>query len=220
MLESMKGSKTMSGKQFSRACAVTVAAAMSLALALPLIGCGGNAGKGSAPVEQQAEKKAEPKVQEVAVGEEFSVKDRYDLTLSSAEWRDEIGVATDSITWTIAENEDGSSYFVINATVKNMSAQESSVMYGLEAKLEINDKYKLDSDLVLVEPDGSGFGYELGPLESRNLLIYASVSDEIKAEFKKAQLSLSVMDEEFNEDGERVIDFAAKPMKTFIATFE
>lgn len=210
-------------KVFGKACMMAVTAGMACALALPMAGCGGSAGQGSAPVassEAEPEKKSDSKVQEVAVGEAFSVKDRYDLSLVSAEWLDEIGVSTDYLTWTLAENEEGSSYFVINGTVKNMAAQESSLGQGLKAKIEVNDKFKFDANVVAAKADGSGYDYEIGPMESRNLLIYVSVSDEIKAEFKKAKISLSVMKEEFNEDGERVVDSDAKPMKTFVATFE
>ncbi|WP_143758336.1 hypothetical protein [Collinsella sp. An307] len=153
----------------------------------------------------------------VGVGETFTIPDMFEVTLDSAEWLDEVVLHGDGWTSTVGQRTEGASYFVIRATVKNIGTAAQSVGSGktahLTASYKINDTYDIEPDIVV--DTETGHNYEIGPLMGGNVFIYGLVSNEIKDQFEKCDVTL--MGNMPDENGVWHLD--AKPIGEYISTF-
>jgi len=70
----------------------------------------------------------------------------------------------------------------------------------------INDTYKSDLSIEVEKSDGTGFYADIKPLQTLNVIIYASISDELQGMAESASVNLKFVndaeyiDEYFYED--------------------
>ena len=126
----------------------------------------------------------------VAVGE------ISEFTLTGSEWTEEISPSNTDDYYSYYEDEEGAKYFVVRGTFKNLSGIEHQLTYAGEVKLVINDKFNIPARMELEDKDGTGFFGTAKSLQTLNMIIYASVSDEVYDACEKVQVNLELMNQE------------------------
>lgn len=130
---------------------------------------------------------------EVNVGDTFNISDMFEVTLSSAEWTDEVLPSDTSGFYSYLEDQEEKSWYVIYGTIKNIGTETYS--FGgtsanhLCASIMMNGKYKIEASIKADK--GTGFDSEIEPLITKPLLIISSVSDEIKESFESCDLTIT-----------------------------
>lgn len=168
---------------------------------------------------QQEEQQATSKVKKVNVGKTFTIPDMFEVTLNSAEWQDEVVFEGDGISTTMEKQREGASYFVVSATVKNIGTGNETVGHmnagvNLSGSFKINDSYDIEASMV-VDDEGTA-RWDIGPLMTNNVIIYGTVSDEIRDSFKNCTF---ILDANLpGEDG--MFHSDANPVGTYIAEYE
>lgn len=118
-------------------------------------------------------------VKVVNLGETI-VTDNYEITLTSAEWLDEIYPPDVSGFYRYYEDEDGKTYYLIKGTYKNKWSDYTEPHWATEAKLTFNNKYNFDCQIEAIQDGKMSTSYPINPMESCEIYIWASISDEIK----------------------------------------
>lgn len=136
----------------------------------------------------------------VDIGAAFDASGRYEITLASGEWVDEVLPPDTSSFYNYYERKEGMSYFVVRGTLKNVSSQPSKLgsgsNVGLSCTYRFNDTYEVSADVVL--EDGNRFEREIGAMETKSMVIFASVSNEIKDAFTGCKATLRVNEETYD----------------------
>ena len=136
------------------------------------------------------------KAKVVSFNEPFSVGDVMEITLTNSEWCDTLYPSNTSGTYSYYENVDGETYFVVRGSLKSFASQSFDVDYCSKAQLLINNKYKVPVWMELEELDGTSFYGEVKPLQTLNMIMYSSVSDELYNVFEEAELDFSIVSED------------------------
>lgn len=220
--------------------------AMAFVALAGLAGCASESGDGAMPTGSMAadanssksEKKEKPamtgsvadntegdapKVEEVPVdvGSTFTVPGRYEITLTGGEWVDEVFPPDTSSFYNYYERKDGMAYFVVRGTIKNISSQPSRLgsgtSTGLACTYRFNDEYDITAS-VMIE-DGNRFDDELQAMEARNMVVFASVSNDIKAAFTNCKATFKVKEETFSADSNTWHYPNRKPIGLYSALF-
>lgn len=156
--------------------------------------------------------------QQVSAGEAFTIPNMFEITLDSAEWRDDVSFKSDGFSTTFEHERDGVSFFLITGKAKNICTEKESVgsdgMAHLSAKFNINGTYSIDANIIVDRQDGS-VGFEIDPMMTENIVIYGMVSDEIREEFESCEVTLEA--NQTDEDGYWHTD--ARPVGEYVALF-
>lgn len=140
---------------------------------------------------KQEEPMASAKV--VKLNEKFTVGDVMEITLTSAEWCDEILPSnTDGVYSYYADNEL-EKFFVIHGNLKNLAGQTLDISYAGNAEVQINGKYKLPAVMELEDVEGNSFYGNATPLQTLPLVIYVSASNELYDACTSVQVSLDLV---------------------------
>ena len=107
------------------------------------------------------------------------VGDVMEITLEEYEWLDEIKPSNTTGAYSYKSDNVGEKYFVIRGKVKNIAGDTLDISYAHESELIINGRYKANINIDAEESDGTGFYGDVKPLQTLNIVIYASVSDEL-----------------------------------------
>lgn len=107
------------------------------------------------------------------------VGDVMEITLEGYEWLDEIKPSNTTGAYSYKSDNVGEKYFVIKGKVKNIAGDTLDISYAHESELIINGRYKANINIVAEEADGTSFYGYVKPLQTLNIVIYASVSDEL-----------------------------------------
>lgn len=116
-----------------------------------------------------------------------------ELTLESSEWVEEIKPSNTSGGYSYYENKDGEKYFVIKGKAKNIAGENLDIQYANESQILINDTYKATVNIEAEETDGTSFYGNIKPLQTLNIIAYASVSDEAYDICENVKLTLNVL---------------------------
>lgn len=135
-------------------------------------------------------------VKSVKIGETFSVGEVMEITLNSSEWCDEILPSNTSGGYSYLKNVNGEKFFVVKGTIKNLSGESFDIQYASNADVLINGKYKASATLKAEEADGKSFYGNVKPLQTLNLIIYSSVSDDLYNSCENAVLTMNIVKDE------------------------
>lgn len=133
-------------------------------------------------IENKANKEdenPEKKAEKIALSETVTIGDVMVLTFESAGWADEIKPSDTSDFYSYYEDKEGEKYFVIRGKVKNIAGDDLDIGYANQSKIVVNDKYKADIRIEVEESDGTSFYGDVKPLQTLNIVAYASLSDEV-----------------------------------------
>lgn len=141
------------------------------------------------------DKKEEAKKEEkqISLNQTVTIGNVMELTLESSEWLEEIRPSNASGFYTYYQDKEGEKYFVIRAKVKNIASEDLDVTYIDKSEIIINDTYKSDVFFESEEVDGSSFESDIKSLQTVNVIIYTSVSDEVYNICKKAKLTMNIL---------------------------
>ena len=148
-----------------------------------------------------------PGAEELKYNQLVTVGDAVEFTIESSEWTDKILPSDTSSGYSYVNDKANEKYFVAKGKVKNLSSEELDVsFYGMDASVLINDKYKADVQIEAEDTDGRGFYGKIKPLQTLNVIFYASISDELYKICNNVDMTLKVVNdarylsEFFNED--------------------
>jgi len=123
----------------------------------------------------------------VAVGETFST-DNYEITLTSVEWVDEIYPPDTSGYYRYYQNEENNTYLLVKGYYKNLWTDFTEPHWATEAKFVFNDKYNIEAQIEDIQDGKMSSSYAINPMETSEIYIWASVSDEMKDSTTTAKL--------------------------------
>lgn len=147
---------------------------------------------------QEKEKDAKKSAKKVKLNEQFSVENVLDVTLEKCEWLDEIlpSKAKESDWYSSIEDIESEKYFVVRGKITNNAGKEIYLPNNSKCTLNVNGKYDVEGDLRVEETDGAGFDYNIKPLQTLNVILYISVSDEMYKQFESANVYISLVNSE------------------------
>lgn len=132
----------------------------------------------------------------VTLNTPFSVSEIMTITLHSSEWCDKILPSNTSGSYSYMDDNEGEKYFVIRGELKNLASETLDIQYASKAQMTINEKYKFPVTLELEENDGKSFYGNAKPLQTLNLIVYASVSDELYEACENIQITMDIVNDE------------------------
>lgn len=193
-----------------KAARVVVTTLVGSSLALTMLGC-------SHP-QEGADKVASPSVKigsvqdntssaatasdnevHITAGEPFTIPDRYEMSVDSLEWLDELYPSDSYGVVFYYKDEPDSAYCVVRGTIKNLSSSASllgeDALIGLGASYKLNGTYEYSARTTT--DSGNDFVEELAPLETKPLVIFASIPNELRGT-ASLSVELTVRDERFD----------------------
>ena len=132
----------------------------------------------------------------VALNSTFSVGDVMDITINGAEWRDSILPSDTSGSYSYLDDKDNETYFVVRGTITSYASDSFDIQWSSDSSILVNDKYTFSATMEFEDGDKRGFGESIKPLQTRNFIIYSSISDEVYAISESVQVSFSIPDNE------------------------
>ena len=140
-------------------------------------------------------KKPKKEAKKLALNETITIGDVMELTLESSEWVDEIKPSNTSDFYSYYEDKEGEKYFVIKGKIKNIAGEDLDLDYINQSKIIVNDTYKADVRIEAEEGDGTSFYADVKPLQTLNLVAYASLSDEAYNICKDIRCELDIVND-------------------------
>lgn len=132
----------------------------------------------------------------VTLNTPFSVSEIMTITLHNSEWCDKILPSNTSGSYSYMDDNEGEKYFVIRGELKNLASETLDIQYASKAQMTINEKYKFPVTLELEENDGKSFYGNAKPLQTLNLIVYASISDELYEACENIQITMDIVNDE------------------------
>ena len=142
---------------------------------------------------KKEEKEPEKIEKKLNLNQTVTIGDVMELTLESSEWVEEIRPSNTSGAYSYYENKDGEKYFVIKGKAKNIAGENLDIQYANESQILINDTYKANVTIEAEETDGTSFYGDIKPLQTLNIIAYASISDEAYDICENIKLTLNVL---------------------------
>lgn len=133
--------------------------------------------------------------QQIVLNTPFTCDGIFEMTVTSAEWTDEIYPSNTSGGYSYYQDKNGESFFVLKGTIKNISGDLIDVQFCSYSEMLFNGTYKYSPEWTAESQEGDDFyGYQINPLQSSNFVIYASVPDEVKENFQSCKVSFGFSD--------------------------
>ena len=154
----------------------------------------------------------------LALNETITVGNTMEVVFDSCEWTEKILPSDTSGAYSYLDDEEGEKYFVVKGKIKNLTGEDLDISYrGQSASLLINDTYKADVNAEAEDGDGKGFYSNIKPLQTLNVIFYASVSDELQSISEKVEMKLKLVNnaDYINE----YFDENKIPFDTYLMTF-
>lgn len=129
----------------------------------------------------------------ISLNQTVTVGDVMELTLESSEWLDEIKPSNTERTYSYKSDIPGEKFFVVKGKVKNIAGESLDISYAQESQIAVNGTYKASVSIEAEESDGSSFYGAIKPLQTLNVVIYASVSDELYDLCENVELTLNLL---------------------------
>lgn len=173
-------------------------------LLMSLSGCGSQNGA-SKETEKKVSKISETEEEEqeeteeiiessgsIAFGDVVTIADVAEFTIKSCSWEQEILPSNTSGVYSYYEDVPGETFLVFKGNMKNLSGTQFNEFTIGEAMLTINDKYKFAASIEFEESDGTSFYGDVKPLQTLDMIIWVSVTDEAKNIFEEGLLDISI----------------------------
>ena len=165
--------------------------------------------------EKKSEKGADKSAKTIELNKTVTIGDVMELTLESSEWVDEIKPSNASYSY--YEDKEGEKYFVVRGKAKNLAGEDLNIGYVNESEITINGKYKATVEIDAEQSDGTSFYGAIKPLQTLNIIAYASVSDDVYNICENTNLTLNIL-----SDSEYIKEFYGKesPHETYSIEFD
>lgn len=147
----------------------------------------------STPIENSPSLSANDNIK---LNETFAVGEIMEITLNSYEWGDTVLPSDTSGSYSYKPDEEGETYFIIRGTLKNLSGSTFEIDDCSKVSFIINDKYNFSARMDLEDNDHTGFFGSVKPLQTLNLVICGSVSDEVMAIAETVQANFDIVSDE------------------------
>ena len=116
----------------------------------------------------------------ITLGQKVTIEDVLEFTINTCSWEDKILPSDTSGTYSYKADTEDETYLVLKGTLTNLNGNSFDVQYIQDSEICINDKYTFSVLMDAEDKDGKGFGNAVKPLQTVDLVIYASVSDGVK----------------------------------------
>lgn len=157
--------------------------------------------------------KTETVIKNLKLNETVKVGELMEITLSESEWVDSITPSDKSGAYTYYEDQDGEKYFLIRGTLKNLGKEDLDIQWINESEVLINETYAFSGSMELESNDGTDFYGTAKPLQTLNLIIYASVSDEAYEICETIDVSMKILSDSEHVDYFYDDDFPHETLK-------
>lgn len=145
----------------------------------------------------------EPEVSKILkLNEAVTVGNLMEITLTDYEWVESILPSNTSEGYSYYQDEEGEKYFVIRGKLKNAGSKDLDVQWISESEVVLNETYKFNATMELESNDGSDFYGTAKPLQTLNLIVYASISDEAYEIWESVDVTIRIL-----SDGEYIDNF-------------
>jgi hypothetical protein len=138
----------------------------------------------------------------IKLNETVTIGDLMEITITDSEWVETILPSNTSGMYSYYDDEDGEKYFVIRGKLKNNGSEDLDIQWINDSEIVLNGTYKFTANMELESNDGSDFYGSAKPLQTLNLLIYASVSDEAYEIWESIDVTMKIL-----SDGEYANNF-------------
>lgn len=142
---------------------------------------------------KKEEKEPEKVEKTINLNQAVTIGNVMELTLESSQWVEEIKPSNTSGAYSYYKDKEGEKYFVIKGKAKNIAGENLDIRYANESQILINDTYKANVIIEAEETDGTSFYGNIKPLQTLNIIAYASVSDEAYNICENIKLTLNVL---------------------------
>lgn len=126
----------------------------------------------------------------------FPIGEVMDITLTDAEWADKILPSNTSKTYSYLPDQEGETFFVVRGVVTSHATSSFDLEWCTNSSIMVNDKYNFSATIELEDSDGGGFSGSIKPLQTRNFVLYSSVSDEVHSICETVKVSFEIPDNE------------------------
>lgn len=133
---------------------------------------------------------------DVELNSTFAVGDVMDITLTGAEWCDSILPSNTNKSYSYMPDRDGETFFVAHGIITSHASDSFDIQWCSDSAILVNRKYSFSATMEFEDLDGGGFGESIKPLQTRNFVIYASVSDEVYSISESVQVNFELPDNE------------------------
>ena len=141
------------------------------------------------------EKKPKKEARKLNLNETVTIGDVMELTLEGSDWVDEIKPSNTENGYSYYEDKPGEKYFVIKGKVKNIAGEDLDMDYINQSKIIVNDKYKANVEIQAEDSNGTSFYGEIKPLQTLNIIAYASLSDEAYDICKEVRCDIDIVND-------------------------
>lgn len=153
----------------------------------------------------------------VNLNELFTVNNMFEIELNNAKWSEKILPSNTTGAYSYHDDNEGEKYFVIRGKFKNLSSKDVDIQYSGEVKMIINGKYEVNATMELEKNDGTSFYGNAKPLQTLNLIIFSSVSDELYSACNDIQVNIDIVNDEEKLNYYYQSDY---PHDSFVITFD
>ncbi len=136
-----------------------------------------------------------PKKDSITLGQKVVIEDILEFTVHSCGWEEEILPSNTEGVYSYKADEEDETYLVLRGTFTNLNGNSYDIGDIQDSEILINGKYTFHMYMDAEEPDGTGFIGDTKPLQTVNLVIYASVSDGVKDIFESATITLNILND-------------------------
>lgn len=126
----------------------------------------------------------------------YAVGDVMDIAITGAEWSDSVLPPNISKTYSYYEDKENETYFIVHGTITSHASDSFDIRWNSDSSILVNEKYTFSSTMEFEDLDGRGFGESIKPLQTRNFIIWASVSDEVYNIGESVQVNFELPDNE------------------------
>ncbi|NLY37184.1 MAG: hypothetical protein GX046_08120 [Tissierellia bacterium] len=137
-------------------------------------------------------------IKNLELNETVEIGELMEITLTNSEWVESIIPSNTSGFYTYYEDEEGEKFFVIHGILKNIGSKDINIQWMNKSEITINEKYNFSANMELESNDGTDFYASAKPLQTLNLIIYASISDEAYEIYESIDVNMKILSEEEN----------------------
>lgn len=134
----------------------------------------------------------------LTLNETVTIGNLMEITFTGSEWVESITPSNTSGFYSYYEDQEGEKYFVVHGTLKNIGSENLDIQWINESEVILNDTYKFSATMELESNDGTDFYGTAKPLQTLNLVVYASVSDEAYEIYETADVIMNILSDQEN----------------------
>ncbi len=132
------------------------------------------------------------------LNETVTIGNLMEINFTGSEWAESITPSNTSGYYSYYEDQEGEKYFVVHGTLKNIGSETLDIQWMNESEVILNDTYKFPATMELESNDGTDFYGTAKPLQTLNLIVYASVTDEAYEICETADVIMNILSDQEN----------------------